>query len=141
MISRMSTTRVPVVFSRESTRQPWCRRVVTDDWTASRNCDVENVYEWVGYSFFYVRFVSESGNGDGQGLREEAEQRPVTPGLSDQRDRVGYGGSNPPRLWSVVLQRWDDRMVLVFRRVCLVRWRSVHETSWSMRVAVATRRA
>ena len=83
MIARMSTAR--------STRQQWRRHVVTDDWTESRNCDVENVYEWVGYSFFYVRFVS----GDGQGLREEVEQRPVTLNVSDWRDHVGYGGSNP----------------------------------------------
>ena len=91
MIARMSTTRVSVVFSRESTRQQWRRHVVTDDWTESRNYDVENVYEWVGYSFFYVRFVS----GDGQGLREEVEQRPVTPSISIQRDRAGYGGADP----------------------------------------------
>ena len=99
MIARMSTTRVSVVFSRESTRQQWRRRVVTDDWTESRNCDVENVYEWVGYSFFYVRFVS----GDGQGLREEVEQRPATPGISIQRDRAGYGGADP--LQSTAVER------------------------------------
>ena len=99
MIARMSTIRVSVIFSRESTRQQWSRHVVTDDWTASRNCDVENVYEWVGYSFFYVRFVS----GDGQGLREEVEQRPVTPGISIQRDRAGYGGADP--LQSTAVER------------------------------------
>ena len=99
MIARMSTTRVSVVFSRESARQQRSRHVVTDDWTVSRDCDVENVYEWIGYSFFYVRFVS----GDGQGLREEVEQRPVTPGLSIQRDRAGYGGADP--LQSTAVER------------------------------------
>lgn len=94
---------------------------MTDDWTASRNCDVENVCEWVGYSFFYVRFISQSTNDDEQGLQEEAAQRPVAPSLPGRDDTVERAMLAPlpfnPGLWSVELWLLEGMMMLAFRRV------------------------
>ena len=95
-ISRMSPTRVTVAFHRGSTREAWRRQVLTDDWTASRNCDIEGVYEWIGYAFFYVRFV---GAMEGAQLDPDCGVAPgphPPPGTHEQAAR-GYGNTSSTR--------------------------------------------
>ena len=95
-ISRMSPTRVTVAFHRGSTREAWRRQVLTDDWTASRNCDIEGVYEWIGYAFFYVRFV---GAMEGAQLDPDCGLAPgphPLPGTHEQAAR-GYGNTSSTR--------------------------------------------
>ena len=63
MIERMASTRVTVAFHRNSTREAWKRKEIMDDWINSRNTDLADVYEWRGYSFFYVRFPPRANEG------------------------------------------------------------------------------
>ena len=101
-ISRMSTTRMTVTFHRSSSRELWQRKVVTDDWTNSRNCDIDGIYERVGYTFFYVRFV-----GAMEGVLVDPDSG-LAPGPQPPRGTIaqgerGYG--NTPATQSRALER------------------------------------
>ena len=60
-IGSPSSTRITVAFSRGNPREVWKRKVVSDSWVENRNCDLDGIYEWCGYAFFYVKFGPQDG--------------------------------------------------------------------------------
>ena len=93
MIERMASTRVTVAFHRNSTREAWKRKEIMDDWINSRNTDLADVYEWRGYSFFYVRFPPRAN----EGHVGSASFNPLPPPGSVTQSLHGYGEDHPSR--------------------------------------------
>ena len=93
MIERMASTRVTVAFHRSSTREAWKRKEIMDDWINSRNSDLADVYEWRGYSFFYVRFPPR----ETEGHVGSASSNPLPPPGSVTQGPHGYGEDQPSR--------------------------------------------
>ena len=93
-IARLSATRVTVAFSRGNPREVWKRVVVTDDWIENRGSDLEGIYEWCGYTFFYVKFEALPEGRAGNLDRRDVRPGPLPPPGSVSAVR-GYGSSNP----------------------------------------------
>ena len=64
-----------------------------DDWINSRNSDLADVYEWRGYSFFYVRFPPR----ETEGHVGSASSNPLPPPGSVTQSPHGYGEDQPSR--------------------------------------------
>ena len=79
-----------MAFSRRDAREIWKRRVVTDNWVENRNCDLEGIHEWCGYTFFYVKFGPQHEDPAGR------TQGPIPPPGSVSSIR-GYGSTEAHR--------------------------------------------
>ena len=66
--------------------------MVSDSWVENRNCDLDGIYEWCGYAFFYVKFGPQDGPGGEGG--DDREVR--THARTNSSAGIGVGDS---RLW------------------------------------------